>query len=95
MEPACAHLVSIFSGNVVEMIESTERLFTKQQISAVVLRASVSDQIHFAILGLVAHKMAIPAIELQHGLQVTEDFSLSVDKNADILASYDRSSKKN
>ena len=88
VEPACGHLVSIFSGKVVEMIESTERLFKKQQISAVVLRASVSGQIHFAILGLVAHKMGIPAIELQHGLEFTEDFSLSVDKNADILASY-------
>ena len=95
MEPACGHLVSIFSGKVVEMIESTERLFKKQQISAVVLRARVSGQIHFAILGLVAHKMGIPAIELQHGLEFTEDFSLSVDKNADILASYRPLIKKN
>lgn len=88
VEPAYGHLISVFSGKVVEMIESSERLFEKQKIKAVVLRASQSGQIHFATLGLVACRMNIPAIELQHGLECSEDFSLSVHKNANIVASY-------
>lgn len=88
VRPAYEHLVTSFSGTVVETIEATERLFKKQDMDAVILRASQSGQIHFPILGLVAHKAGIPAIELQHGLECSDNFSLSVRKNADILASY-------
>lgn len=88
VRPAYKHLVTSFSGQVVETIETIERLFKKQHIHTVILRASVSGQIHFSALGLVAHKMGIPAIELQHGLECSSEFSLSVRKNADILASY-------
>lgn len=88
VRPAYSYLVTSFSAEVVEMLEATERLFKKQKIQAVILRASASGQIHFATLGLVAHSMGIPAIELQHGLECYKEFSLSVHKNADIIASY-------
>lgn len=88
VRPAYEHLVTSFSKDTVEAIEATERIFKKQGIGAVILRASQSGQIHFSILGLVAHKMCIPAIELQHGLECSGEFSLSVYKNADTLASY-------
>lgn len=94
VRPAYEHLITSFSEEVVETIETTERLFRKQHIQVVMLRASVSGQIHFATLGLVAHNMGIPAIELQHGLECSEEFSLSVRKNADILASYGSLIKK-
>lgn len=86
--PAFKHLVTSFSRETIEVIEATERMFKKQEIDAVILRASQSGQIHFSILGLIAHKMGIPAIELQHGLECSDEFSLSVHKNADTLASY-------
>ncbi|OHA82483.1 MAG: hypothetical protein A3B07_02570 [Candidatus Yonathbacteria bacterium RIFCSPLOWO2_01_FULL_43_27] len=88
VRPAYEHLVTSFSKDTVEAIEATERIFKKQGIGSVILRASQSGQIHFPILGLVAHKMSIPAIELQHGLECSGEFSLSVYKNADTLASY-------
>lgn len=88
VRPAYEHLITSFSKNVVETIETSGRLFKKQNIEAVILRASVSGQIHFPTLGLVARKMGIPAIELQHGLEYSEESSLSVRKNANILASY-------
>lgn len=88
VQPAYDHLVTSFSEKVVETIEATERLFEKQNIRAVILRASVSGQIHFATLGLVARMMGIPAIELQHGLECSDAYSISVHKNANILASY-------
>lgn len=88
VSPAYKHLVTVFSEKMVETIESTEQLFKKQKINIVILRASLSGQIHFSILGLVAHRMGIPAIELQHGLECSESFSLSIHKCADILASY-------
>lgn len=88
VSPAYKHLVTSFSGDIVEAIEATERMFKKQGINVVILRASQSGQIHFSVLGLVAHRMGIPAIELQHGLECSEEFSLSVCKNANILASY-------
>ncbi|MBI3634349.1 MAG: CDP-glycerol glycerophosphotransferase family protein [Candidatus Yonathbacteria bacterium] len=88
VRPAYKHLITSFSKEVIEMIGATERLFKKQKIEAVILRASASGQVHFSILGLVAHKMGIPAVELQHGLECYEDFSLSIHKSADILASY-------
>lgn len=88
VSPAYQHLVTSFSRDVVETIEATGRLFKKQNINAVILRASQSGQIHFSILGLVANRAGIPAIELQHGLECSKEFSLSVYKNAGILASY-------
>ncbi len=88
VRPAYEHLVTSFSRDTVEAIEATERIFKRQGIDAVILRASQSGQIHFSVLGLVAHHMGIPAIELQHGLECSEEFSLSVRKNVDVLASY-------
>jgi glycosyltransferase involved in cell wall biosynthesis len=88
VKPAYDHLVTSFSRKVVESIDGTERLFQKQNIHAVILRASVSGQIHFSVLALVARKMGIPAIELQHGLEYMDPISHSVRKSASVLASY-------
>ncbi len=88
VRPAYEHLVTFFSKDVVEMIEMTERLLGRQHIQVVILRASMSGQIHFSTFGLVARAMGIPAIELQHGLEWHDEHSLSIYKNVDILASY-------
>jgi len=88
VEPAYSHLIGSFSLKIMEAIEGAKELLKKQKINAAILRASISGQIHFPVLGLVAQKMNIPAIELQHGLECLKLFSLSAEKCANIIASY-------
>jgi len=88
VKPAYDHLVTSFSLKVVESIDGAERLFKKQDIHAVILRASVSGQIHFSILAFVARMLRIPAIELQHGLEYMDTISHSIKKTANVIASY-------
>lgn len=88
VKPAYDHLVTSFSRNIVESIDGAERLLKRQGIHAVILRASVSGQIHFGVLALVARKLHIPAIELQHGLEYFDSTSHTAKKAAGIVASY-------
>lgn len=88
VSPAYYHIVTSYSKKVVEAIEGSVALFKKQEIKVVILRASVSGQIHFSVLGLVAQKMGIHSIELQHGLEWLDTSSISAVKYCSILASY-------
>jgi hypothetical protein len=54
----------------------------------VLLRASVSGQTHFGVLAMVAKKLGVPAIELQHGLEYLGPGSISRAHAAEFLALY-------
>lgn len=48
-------------------IAGTYAMYEHLSTDAVLLRASVSEQLHFTILPLVAREVGIPALEVQHG----------------------------
>jgi hypothetical protein len=52
------------------------------------LRASVSVQIHFPVLALVARALGTPSLELQHGLEYLGPGSMSLRHTAQYIAVY-------
>lgn len=60
----------------------------RQQTDAVLLRVSVGGQTHYGVLALVAKKLGVPAIELQHGLEYLGEGSYSGEHAADVIALY-------
>lgn len=69
-------------------IEGAFRMLEHHKPHVVLLRASVSNQTHFPILSLVARSLAIPAVELQHGLEYLGPGSISRAHTAEYIASY-------
>jgi len=66
-ERIMTHLIKTAIPTIVRDIEGTYALYERLIPDAVLLRASVSRQRHFSILPLVAQKVDIPALEVQHG----------------------------
>lgn len=69
-------------------IEASRIMLRKHRPHLVLLRASVSNQTHFATLALVARSLGIPAIELQHGLEYLGPGSISRAHTAEYIATY-------
>lgn len=75
-------------ANTLYEIEGTYALYSRLKPDIILLRASVSGQIHFSILPLVARKSGIPALELQHGLEYLGQGSWSREHSAEYIAVY-------
>lgn len=75
-------------------IEGTYALYESVRPDLVLLRASVSGQVHFSVLPLVAKEQGIPSLELQHGLEYLGVGSLTREHAAEYLAVYGSLVKK-
>lgn len=73
---------------ILSEIEGAYALYEKVRPNVVALRASVSKQPHFSILPMVAKKLGIPSIELQHGLEYLGPGSWSREHEAEYIAVY-------
>lgn len=73
---------------ILTMIRGAHELCDRESIDVVLLRASVSAQLHFSILALVARSRRIPSLELQHGLEYLGPGSMSREHTAEYIATY-------
>ncbi|MEK7095346.1 MAG: CDP-glycerol glycerophosphotransferase family protein [Patescibacteria group bacterium] len=73
---------------ILSEIEGTQALYEQLRPQVVLLRASVSAQIHFSVLPLVAKNFGIPSLELQHGIEYLGPGSWSRDHVAEYIATY-------
>lgn len=72
----------------VSTIDGTYALCEKMRPDIVLVRASVSGQIHFAILCSVARQFGIPSVEIQHGLFYLGQSSFINRPAAEYVATY-------
>ena len=69
-------------------IDGAYEMFKTLAPDIIFLRASVSAQIHFFILAMVARTSGIPSLELQHGLEYLGPGSISKQHSAEYVAVY-------
>ena len=91
-EPVFDMLVETYSERIVADIESVEKILRSEDINRMLLRASISGQHHFFIMGELPRALSLPAVsvELQHGIGVgifPEDW-IAGHMHADYVASY-------
>jgi glycosyltransferase involved in cell wall biosynthesis len=82
------HIISKSAEDLVTLIESFKNMLGKLNSNRVILRASVSGQIHFFALAKAATAKNILNVELQHGLEDTSPDSFSAQKNTRYMATY-------
>lgn len=87
-EQIMKRLVEHAVPRVVGEIAATYRMYERLSPNTVLLRASVSGQIHFAVLPLVARQMNISALEVQHGGDYFGPGSPTRDRAAYFFATY-------
>lgn len=90
VERIMAHLIKNAVPDVICDIEGTYAMYERLSPDAVLLRASVSGQRHFAILPLVAREKGIPALEVQHGGEYLGPGSPTREHPAHFFATYGR-----
>lgn len=92
LAPLCerimTHLVKRAVPQVICNIEGTYAMYERLSPDAVLLRASVSEQLHFSILPLVAREVDIPALEVQHGGEYLGPGSATRRHAAHFIAAY-------
>ena len=76
------------SEEVLRDIDGTWTMLETVQPDAVIVRASVSAQTHFAVLCEVARLLGIPSIEAQHGVFSMGPETLSSGHAAEFIAEY-------
>lgn len=87
-ERILSHIIKSVIPNVICDIEGTYTMYERFPPDAVLLRASVSGQRHFAILPLVAREAGVPALEVQHGIEYLGHGSGTLWHPAYFLATY-------
>lgn len=88
------YAVGHYSQRLVAEYEAFSRIFRKQQIQKILLRASIGGrQHHFFLITRVARELGIPTIELQHANEVVEGSSVHSRLAADYLASYGKGTR--
>ncbi len=90
VEGAFAYMVTVYAERIVADIESMQRLLLKERAARVLIRASISGQHHFFILGEMSRQFGIPSIEVQHGIGVgiLDPHSAFGHMHADYVAAY-------
>jgi hypothetical protein len=88
--PAFDILVEGYSERIIADIESIRLILEKEKINRVLIRASVSGQHHFFILGEMSRQFGVPSIEIQHGIGVgtLDPHSAFGQIHADFVAAY-------
>lgn len=90
--PVFDMLVETYSERIVADIESVEKILKNEDINRTLLRASISGQHHFFIMGELPRALNLPcvSVELQHGIGVgifPRDW-VAGHMHADYVASY-------
>ena len=88
VQPALTHLLTATSVELYEDIVASVVALERYGSNRVVVRASISAQLHFYALCVAARKLGVPSIELQHGLEYLAPHSLSARKKASHIAVY-------
>ncbi|MFA6408170.1 MAG: hypothetical protein WCW36_01690 [Candidatus Paceibacterota bacterium] len=87
-EEVMTHLIKHAVPQVACGIASTYAMYEHLSPDVVLLRASVSEQLHFSILPLVAQSIGIPALEVQHGGEYLGPGSATRQHTAHFFAAY-------
>jgi hypothetical protein len=87
LRTAVAEIIKGGAGDVCD-VENTFAMLEYFRPHAVLLRASVSVQTHFAFLAHVARALRIPSIEVQHGLLYFGPGSFATYPAAEYIATY-------
>lgn len=88
-DQALSYALTHHSTRLVAEYESFTRIFKKEKIQKVILRASIGGrQHHFFLITRVAYELGIPTIELQHANEIVDGSSVHSMIAADYLASY-------
>jgi hypothetical protein len=69
-------------------IEGTTAMLRALKPDVVLVRASTSAQIHFAVLCKVAKSLGIPSVEVQHGIFYLGEGSFVTNRTAEYIAEY-------
>lgn len=88
IEAAVNRIITVGGEGTVLDIENTYTMIKVLTPDAVMVRASVSLQRHFAILCYVARSLNIPSIEVQHGLLYLGPGSYANHPTAEYIADY-------
>lgn len=83
-----AHIVKEGGVRSVQTIDAVHAMFERVRPDIVLVRASASQQIHFAILCHVARSRGIPSLEIQHGVRYVGPGSFSKQHAAEYMAVY-------
>jgi hypothetical protein len=88
--PAFDALVEGYSERIIADIESIRLILEREKINRVLIRASVSGQHHFFILGEMPRQFGVPSLEIQHGIGVgtLDPHSAFGQIHADFVAAY-------
>jgi hypothetical protein len=90
VEPVFDYIIATYAERYIADIESVKSMLEREHINRTLVRASISAQHHFFILGELPHHLGIPSVEIQHGIGVgilDPDSSLG-HLHADYIASY-------
>jgi hypothetical protein len=93
LEKILDRIVSVGGEHAVLTIDGSYRMLTKLQPDIVLVRASISAQPHFAILCRVSSALAIPSVELQHGIFYLGEGSFVRNRTAEYIAEYGAQSR--
>lgn len=92
LAPVCEKLMTRLMERAIPQvtcdISGAQAMYESLTPDAVLLRASVSEQLHFSILPLVAQSMDIPALEVQHGIEYLGPGSATRQHPAHFFAAY-------
>jgi hypothetical protein len=88
LAPVVEHLMAQGTLRAVQEIEGTYAMYAALDPHVVLLRAGVSAQTHFAVLGYVAQACGIPSLEVQHGLLYLGKGSFLTHRAAEYIAEY-------
>jgi glycosyltransferase involved in cell wall biosynthesis len=98
LRPVYGELLDAFFADALPQaigtIDTAYEVLHAQRPDALLLRASVSRQLHFAILAIVARELKIPSLEIQHGHEYVGDGGLGNERTAEYIAVYGTLSQK-
>ncbi len=70
VEPALEFLAGTYAERVIADTDAIEAGLSRERINRVLVRASISGQHHFFIMGELPRRLGIPSVEIQHGIGV-------------------------
>lgn len=92
LAPVCEKLMTRLMERAIPQvacdISGARAMYERLTPDTVLLRASVSEQLHFSVLPLVAESIGIPALEVQHGGEYLGPGSATRQHSAHFFAAY-------
>ena len=86
--PAFDYIVGMYAERIIADHEALGRIYEREKINRAIIRASVSGQHHFFLIGEIGRKRNVPVIELQHGIQTRDPNSVFARLECAYIAAY-------